>query len=1278
MNYTKAQAKMLAYVKQQGGTYNIQDTISPQLPNSNVRAVPMPLDFTNVERIQNKSNNGYGKMAQNVDDTIRRHSWFFDSEDKVNKFKQSVANKDGGAYVKEFQKAYNNELNRRASEAGLPEEEVKNLISTIGFAEEGIRKKDGKFGAFTSSRPIIDFKRPVGEPLVMEDQPQSKMYRVLYKVPNLKGEPIKGANDAINNYFKKNNVQLDSEGFAIVDEKGKEFVQSIVDRHNDGAYNGTNNRYGEVGDERKGNNADKKALERQNKLKATIEAYAIENKQQGGKIYAQQGLNKYGVPPYSTQEDSPEYQAYNNGLGLPPMRQSDPQKELNSALDPNNFNQGEYLQSANQNPAPIDYNANYMNMDIEEENLQKTNGVQTTKYIDNNRIQIYQPYGGVGLEQSLYTLGQGLGEKDPWKTGVGAGLSALKLARTGLSGYASGKENRRVGNAMYKDLWKDNRRAEALQQGGEIKVADVMTGGYLTDEGEGNVELEGREHVKNNQTGDIQKVIGDRHKDGGVTATLEDAKVLSDYTKIGAKNAKELKDRYNISVKKEDTFAKVMDKVNKKIGVTETLEELSSYIEKIGKNERVKDKATKALNESSLTKEIQEQQSKLNELKTAQNFIFEDIFSRQEAIPKKGKPGEILDEKGNPMQKGEDGKYYQQGGNISELAKQFGLSPERAQELIQMQQGGQQESQIENNQEEVDANQIAEALQQGADPNQVIQQLLEMGVPQEQAVQLVQSIMEQIQAPQQGGDMNQVMQQVAQAIQQGADPNEVAQQLIQSGIPQEQVVQIIEQVMAQMQPEQQMQQGGKIYAQQGEIIYNSTTGRNEYRTNSRVKQRSTKDGAYGDPDPEIALQRLYNNFPDIVSSKFKDNIEVDELGNVRFKKNLPLNKEQEIVRDFQKQSNSRMRASADVILKNPKNFSPEQVKEAQRYLNEETFLDTTPGAEDEANSIRGFDAKLGNFTSGRYSMGVDLLTPEDLKKAQAKGIKTLKQLKESDLYSSLSKDSKKRVDNMSSLVGNTDADFSINEFNVPQPTGNKYAEVPLDNVRYETRDNVKTVMPNLPVDFILPPRAMNAIAKPYVPLGRIEPIKITPEPMLAEQERQRLTAQEQVTSSGLAPQVQQALLAQQLGAGQMAANDAISKSEQYNAQNQFQTDQFNIGQSDKEKILNENFNMKYQDQMMSTIANQERDNRRYFNELNDQQWFNYNWVDRRNILNAANDKFQTDGNNIYFMGNTATDMGQNNISQNDWDKMTAQEQIAYREALQRQKQANMKQTYGNS
>lgn len=45
--------------------------------------------------------------------------------------------------------------------------------------------------------------------------------------------------------------------------------------------------------------------------------------------------------------------------------------------------------------------------------------------------------------------------------------------------------------------------------------------------------------------------------------------------------------------------------------------------------------------------------------------------------------------------------------------------------------------------------QVTEALQQGADPQEVLQQLLQMGIPQDQAVQIIQSIMEQLAPAQQ-------------------------------------------------------------------------------------------------------------------------------------------------------------------------------------------------------------------------------------------------------------------------------------------------------------------------------------------------------------------------------------------------------------------------------------------------------------------------------------------------------------------------------------------------
>ena len=64
-------------------------------------------------------------------------------------------------------------------------------------------------------------------------------------------------------------------------------------------------------------------------------------------------------------------------------------------------------------------------------------------------------------------------------------------------------------------------------------------------------------------------------------------------------------------------------------------------------------------------------------------------------------------------------------------------------------QGGGQEQQM--------VQQIAQALQQGAQPEEVMQQLVQMGMPQEQAMQIIQAVMEQMQggqpAPQQPGMM---------------------------------------------------------------------------------------------------------------------------------------------------------------------------------------------------------------------------------------------------------------------------------------------------------------------------------------------------------------------------------------------------------------------------------------------------------------------------------------------------------------------------------------------
>lgn len=151
--------------------------------------------------------------------------------------------------------------------------------------------------------------------------------------------------------------------------------------------------------------------------------------------------------------------------------------------------------------------------------------------------------------------------------------------------------------------------------------------------------------------------------------------------------------------------------------------------------------------------------------------------------------------------------------------------------------------------------QVAQMLQQGAEPEQIMQMLIEAGVPEDQAMQMVQAVMQQMQGSQQpqanpqmrmgggyyqqGGEamdeqmegedegaegesamLEQIESQVEQALKQGADPQQVLQQLVQMGVPQEVAQQMIEEILQEIEggetemeePQEgtpQMSKGGK-------------------------------------------------------------------------------------------------------------------------------------------------------------------------------------------------------------------------------------------------------------------------------------------------------------------------------------------------------------------------------------------------------------------------------------------------------------------------------------
>jgi len=91
--------------------------------------------------------------------------------------------------------------------------------------------------------------------------------------------------------------------------------------------------------------------------------------------------------------------------------------------------------------------------------------------------------------------------------------------------------------------------------------------------------------------------------------------------------------------------------------------------------------------------------------------------------------------------------------------------------MPQMPQGQQQTQSQQGNQMQQIMSQVAQELQQGANPKQVVQELIKMGVPQDQAMQMVQSVAQQMQQPQ-NNNQQQVSPQVQPQMKMGGIAND--------------------------------------------------------------------------------------------------------------------------------------------------------------------------------------------------------------------------------------------------------------------------------------------------------------------------------------------------------------------------------------------------------------------------------------------------------------------------------------------------------------------------
>ena len=629
---------------------------------------------------------------------------------------------------------------------------------------------------------------------------------------------------------------------------------------------------------------------------------------------------------------------------------------------------------------------------------------------------------------------------------------------------------------------------------------------------------------------------------------------------------------------------------------------------------------------------------------------------------------------------------------------------------------------------------------------------------------------------QEGGQSQDIASMIIQALQQGQDPNQIMQQLIGQGVPQEQAQMLIEQVMSQgeEQPQEEMpiaQQGVKvkdksdpryiaykdstnlynkgekasflfnqfnkrydIKSQRGKYdpndeyvnpvnggilpisaisqFYKNGNGQ-EYATNKgtfyskeqsakidkelediksgngydkvayqyqKPKQMVTIDPNYVEPTKEGSTPiessgiRIASDYEDNALYKKQEATSKDNTAFGKLLKSNPVKtlegikrrhpelyatyfKDDKIpnasqIKSFQLDVNKKYSdILSDYVTKYGEDSA--KVKELKQYIDKDKFLDQDIKFDKRLNKnvnyqVRGTDSQLGDWSSTRPNFVIDVLPKNELDKLNKEGINTAWELKQKypDLYKQYVGDKGLKSDFWLGKEGD-----DTPEATTPTDDQKKKEDtVTLEGTKF-------TAPPLLPEYFTLPPSALQNIYKGEMRFGEIDPTKISPEPSLVEAERQRQSVGSQAY---FLPDAQRAsVLASSLGQTQMAANDAIGKSEMFNAQQQQQADQFNLQNQMKEDLTNQQLNMDFEKRNLQGQAMYENNLRSYFNELNNQNAAKWNYIDKRNILNQGFDNFKTSGSDVTYNSDGSVFQANRNPERG----MTAEELKTYNKTL---------------
>lgn len=268
-------------------------------------------------------------------------------------------------------------------------------------------------------------------------------------------------------------------------------------------------------------------------------------------------------------------------------------------------------------------------------------------------------------------------------SGVTAGLSGLAgIARnlmTGISSTIGASKDAQLAQQREYRQRRDSRMRQAEGGGtylgpGNRFSAKSLAGEYAyplpkSMQGNANVEVEKGEYVI--RPGDTPKeALGETHEKGGTPMALETGtRVISDDTKITADFAKRLRDDYGIKATPKDTYATIVDRYKKKIGLKAAYDDQRSALDRMEKNDKVEDENTRVLNQSVLSKAISEVDERISGLEKRLTDFTDIVYAEQE----NQKNIEI------------ESTYMAKGGEVdkalNEAQRKYGFSDEEMREI---------------------------------------------------------------------------------------------------------------------------------------------------------------------------------------------------------------------------------------------------------------------------------------------------------------------------------------------------------------------------------------------------------------------------------------------------------------------------------------------------------------------------------------------------------------------------------------------------------------------